>query len=183
MKDAIDKRNEREWVAGRIVKRRNIIYTSQAELDRKKQEELDEQHRQNREKAEQLYKQRKKQAMVVERLLAEQEMLKKQLETGMDATGKRPMNEVTQERVEAILSEKSKQLQDIISSSFGGMVQEVQPVEVSVPEGDPTDGAMAETGAEADALPEGAADGEGSQEMAEENDGLGAEENLPMEEA
>ena len=49
MKDAIDKRNEREWVAGRIVKRRNIIYTSQAELDRKKQEKLDEQHRQNRE--------------------------------------------------------------------------------------------------------------------------------------
>ncbi len=188
MKDAIDKRNEREWVAGRIVKRRNIIYTSQAELDRKKQEELDEQHRQNREKAEQLVKQlkedaNKKQAMVVERPLAEQEMLKKQLETGMDATGKKPMDEVTQERVEAILSEKSKQLQDIISSSFGGMVQEVQPVEVSVPEGDPTDGAMAETGAEADALPEGAADGEGSQEMAEENDGLGAEENLPMEEA
>ena len=109
MKDAIDKRNEREWIAGRIVKRRNIIYTSQAELDRKKQEELDEQHRQNKEKAEHLVRQlkddaKKKQAMEVERLLVEQEMLKKQLETGMDATGKKPMDGVTQERVEAILS-------------------------------------------------------------------------------
>ena len=188
MKDAIDKRNEREWIAGRIVKRRNIIYTSQAELDRKKQEELDEQHRQNKEKAEHLVRQlkddaKKKQAMEVERLLVEQEMLKKQLETGMDATGKKPMDGVTQERVEAILSEKSKQLEAIISSSFAGMDPEVQPVEVSVPEGDGADGAMAKAGPEADGLPEGEADGEGSQEMAEENDGLGAEENLPMEEA
>lgn len=187
MKDAIDKRNEREWIAGRIVKRRNIIYTSQAELDRKKQEELDEQHRKNKEKAEQLVKQlkedaNKKQAMVVERLLVEQEMLKKQLETGMDATGKKPMDEVTQERVEAILSEKSKQLEDIISSSFVGVDPEDQPVEVSVPEGDEAGEAMAKASLEADGLPEGEADGASSQEMAAELDGLGTEGNLPVEE-
>lgn len=182
MKDAIDKRNEREWIAGRIIKRRNIIYTSQAELDRKKKEELDEQHRQNREKAEMLVKQlkedaNKKQAMVVERLLAEQEMLKKQLETGMDATGKRPMDEVTQERVEAILSEKSKQLQDIISASFVGMDTQIQPVEPSVPKGDETDRAMAEAGPETDYTPEGEADGMGSQEMAEgAENGTGSQE-------
>lgn len=171
MKDAIDKRNEREWIAGRIVKRRNIIYTSQKELEKKKQEELDEQRRRDREKAEQLVKQlkedaNKKQAMVVERLLAEQEMLKKQLETGMDATGKKPMDDVTQERVEAILSEKSKQLQDIISSSFDKVGQKTQPVEIPVPEGDSADGAMAEEGAEANVAPEGETDGEGGQEMA-----------------
>ncbi len=172
MKDAIDKRNEREWIAGRIVKRRNIIYTSQAELDRKKQEELDEQHKQNKEKAELLVKQlkedaNKKQAMIVERLLAEQEMLKKQLETGMDATGKKPMDEVTQERVEAILSEKSKELEDIISSSFAGLGTEIQAVEVPVPEGDGAGGAMAEGGSETAGVPEGEADGAGSQEMEE----------------
>ena len=122
MKDAIDKRNDRERIARSIVKRRNIVYTSQAELDRRRQEEAQKLKQDRTEAAEQLVKQfkdeaKKKQAMEIERLLAEQAMLEKQLETGMDATGKKLMDDVTQERVEAILSEKSKQLESIISAN------------------------------------------------------------------
>ena len=39
MKDAIDKRNERERIARSIVKRSNIIYTSREELERRAQED------------------------------------------------------------------------------------------------------------------------------------------------
>ena len=39
MKDTIDKRNERESIARSIVKRRNIIYTSKEDLERKQEEE------------------------------------------------------------------------------------------------------------------------------------------------
>lgn len=139
MKDAIDKRNEREKIARSIVKRRNIVYISQEELDRKQQEEAQRQKQERTEAAEQLVKQfkdeaKKKQAMEIERLLAEQAVLEKQLETGMDATGKKPMDDVTQERVEAILSEKSKRLETIISASALQMEQKAGQMEVSVPE-------------------------------------------------
>lgn len=158
MKDAIDKRNEKERIARSIVKRRNIVYISQEELDRRKREELEEQNKKNRKAAEQLVKQfkdeaNKKQAMEIERLLAQQEMLKRQLETGMDATGKRPMNDVAQERVEAILSEKSKELQDIITASFMEAGQENESVEVSLQEENPADGSQAEEGHEKDDIP------------------------------
>lgn len=121
MKDAIDKRNEKERIARSIVKRSCVIYTSREELERRAQEEKHQQMQEQREAAEEVVKrlkedQNKKMAMEIQRLLAEREMLEKQLETGMDATGKRPMSEVTQERVEAILSEKSKQLQELIAA-------------------------------------------------------------------
>ena len=110
MKDAIDKRNEREKIARSIVKRRNIVYISKEELERRQQEES---RQQDRETAEELARrlrddEDKKKAMEIERLLAEQKMLEKQLATGMDATGKHPMDDITQERVEAILSEKDR---------------------------------------------------------------------------
>ena len=170
MKDAIDKRNERERIARSIVKRRNIVYISQEELDRKKKEEMEEQNKKQKELAEQLVKQfkddeKKKQAMEIERLLAEQEMLKRQLETGMDATGKRPMDDVTQERVEAILSEKSQKLQNIITSSFMEAGQEDEPVEVSIQEENPADGSPAAEIHKEDAVPVQEADmGGGAQE-------------------
>lgn len=121
MKDAIDKRNERERIARSIVKRSNVIYTSREELERRANEEKRQQLQEDREAAEEVVKklkdeQNNKMAMEIQRLLAEREMLEHQLETGMDATGKRPMSGVTQERVEAILSEKSKQLQDLIAA-------------------------------------------------------------------
>lgn len=117
MKDAIDKRNQMESFARSIVKRRNIIYTSKEELERRQQA----QKQQERQAAEEVVnklkdEQNKKMAMEIQRLIAEREMLEKQLETGMDATGKKRMDGVTQERVEAILSEKSRQLQDIIAA-------------------------------------------------------------------
>ena len=39
MMDAIDKRNQRERIARSVVKRRNIVYITQEELERKQQEE------------------------------------------------------------------------------------------------------------------------------------------------
>lgn len=126
MKDAIDKRNERERVARCIVKRSNVIYTSREELERRAHEEKHKQLQEEREAAEEVVKklkeeQNNKTAMVVQRLIAEREMLERQLETGMDPSGRYRMSDVTQERVEAILSEKSKQLQDLIAAhSMGG---------------------------------------------------------------
>ena len=146
MKDTIDKRNERESIARSIVKRRNIIYTSKEDLERKQEEE----RQKERQAADDLVKKLKddanqKMAMEIQRLIADREMLERQLETGMDATGKKLMNEVTQERVEAILSEKSRQLQDIISASSITLAQKSEPVEVSVPETDQeTDGSTSE---------------------------------------
>lgn len=161
MKDAIDKRNEREKIARSIVKRRNIIYTSREELERRQREEEKKHKKQRREEAEHLVKQlredaNKKQAMEIERLLAEQEMLERQLETGMDATGKNPMDGIMQERVEAILSEKSKELQSIIAANSAGMVQENSAVEVHVPEEYGADESQAEADAveESDSVPE-----------------------------
>lgn len=152
MKDAIDKRNERERIARSIVKRRNIVYVSKEELERKQQEEERKLKQERTEAAEQLVKQfkdeaKQKQAMEIKRLLAEQAMLEKQLETGMDATGKKPMDDITQERVEAILSEKSKQLEIIVSSGGLSVEPETEPVEVSVSEENQVHESSAETDA------------------------------------
>ncbi len=152
MKDAIDKRNEKERIARGIVKRRNIVYISREEAERRRMEEERRQKMQeDREAAEKLVHQLKededkKRAMEIERLLAEQEMLEKQLATGMDATGKKPMSEVTQERVEAILSEKSKQLQDLIASHSMAVGKESETVEASGPADLAPDGSGAEAG-------------------------------------
>ena len=51
MKDAIDKRNERERIARSIVKRYNVIYTSREELERRAQEEKHQQMQEEREAA------------------------------------------------------------------------------------------------------------------------------------
>lgn len=148
MKDAIDKRNEREKIAKSIVKRRNIVYTSKEELERRQQEEK---RQENREAAEEMVKKLKedehnKQAMQIQRLLAEQQMLEQQLKTGMDATGKHPMDDVTQERVEAILSEKSKQLQDIIAAHNVENRQEDQTLEPAVSKNHEPHGTYTEEG-------------------------------------
>ena len=127
MKDAIDKRNDRERIARNIVKRSNIIYTSREELERRANEEKHQKMQAEREVAEEVVRKLKeeenqKMAMQIQRLLADREMLERQLETGMDASGKHRMSGVTQERVEAILSEKSRQLEEIIAahSTSGG---------------------------------------------------------------
>ncbi len=121
MKDAIDKRNDRERIARSIVKRSNIIYTSREELEHRANEEKHQKMQEEREVAEEVVRKLKeeenqKMAMQIQRLLADREMLERQLETGMDASGKHRMSGVTQERVEAILSEKSRQLEEIIAA-------------------------------------------------------------------
>ncbi len=146
MKDAIDKRNERERIARSIVKRRNIIYTSREELERKEEEKKTEDRAKVEELVKQLKKEEdKKQAMEIEKLLAEQQALEQQLKTGMDATGKKPMDDIMQEKVEAILSEKSRQLQDIIIANSVEVVQENKEVEVSVLENSSADESKTET--------------------------------------
>ena len=148
MMDAIDKRNQRERIARSVVKRRNIVYITQEELERKQQEkerQKEKEKQESREAAERLVQQfkderDKKRAMEIEQLLADQEMLERQLKTGMDATGKKPMDGVTQERVEAILNEKNKMLHDIIASSSVAVGEKNKPVEVSVPEEGAADG-------------------------------------------
>ncbi len=151
MKDAIDKRNERERIAKSIVKRRNIVYITKEELERREQEEKHQQLQEDRKAAEELVKklkdeENKKKAMEIQRLIAEREMLEHQLETGMDATGKNRMDEVTQERVEAILSEKSRQLRDIISAHAVEDGEEAKAVEPPISSDDGTNQSPAETG-------------------------------------
>ena len=80
-----------------------------------------------------------KMAMEIQRLIAEREMLERQLETGMDASGRHPMSGVTQERVEAILSEKSKQLQDLIAAHSVDNGQKSQEMEEALPSDDEAD--------------------------------------------
>ena len=148
MKDAIDKRNEREKIAKSIVKRRNIVYISKEELERREQEEK---RQENREVAEEMVKRLKeeednKQAMQIQRLLAEQQMLERQLETGMDATGKHPMNDVIQERVEAILSEKSRQLKEIIDAHSVDNNIKNQALDLEVSKNNETHGSQSEEG-------------------------------------
>ncbi len=159
MKDAIDKRNERERIARSIVKRYNVIYTSREELERRAQEEKHQQMQEEREAAEEVVKmlkdeENKKMAMQIERLLAEREMLERQLETGMDATGRHPMSGVTQERVEAILSEKSKQLQELIAAHSNEGSEKSQTVEQALPQDDGADDAQSETAGEEVDLPD-----------------------------
>ena len=144
MKDAIDKRNERERIARSIVKRSNIIYTSREELERRAQEEKHKQMQEEREAAEEVVKklkdeQNKKMAMEIQRLIAEREMLERQLETGMDPSGRYRMSGVTQERVEAILSEKSKQLQDLIAAHTSGSGKNSHNMEEALPTDDAAD--------------------------------------------
>ncbi|MCI8300402.1 MAG: hypothetical protein HFI69_08640 [Lachnospiraceae bacterium] len=158
MKDAIDKRNEQDRMARTIVKRRNIIYTSKEELERREREEREQKMRNERRAAEEVVKKLKddannKMAMEIQRLIADREMLERQLQTGMDATGKKPMNEVTQERVEAILSEKNKMLQDLIAAHSVDSAPKAETVEAAVPEADAADESPAERAVEETSIP------------------------------
>ena len=181
MKDAIDKRNEKDRIARSIVKRRNIVYISKEELERKQREEEQQRKKEAKKAAEDLVKQlkeeqNKKQAMDIERLLAEQAMLERQLATGMDATGKNPMSGVTQERVEAILSEKSKQLQEIIAANRMELEQKHTSVETNLSKKHREDGTGAEGGSSGNDA--------SAQELAAEDDSLssGNVEGLAEEE-
>lgn len=181
MKDAIDKRNEKDRIARSIVKRRNIVYISKEELERKQREEEQQRKKEAKKAAEDLVKQlkeeqNKKQAMDIERLLAEQAMLERQLATGMDATGKNPMSGVTQERVEAILSEKSKQLREIIAANRMELEQKHTSVETNLSKKHREDGTGAEGGSSGNDT--------SAQELAAEDDSLssGNVEGLAEEE-
>lgn len=155
MKDAIDKRNERERIARSIVKRRNVVYNTKEELERRQEEERRQQQLQiEREAAEEIMRRlreeeeddKRRKAMEIEQLLAEQEELEKQLKSGQYIYGANPMDGITQEKVEAILSEKRQQLQILIEAANNNntVEQKAEPVEEAVSEDDWPDRAASE---------------------------------------
>lgn len=115
MKDAIDKRNEQERIARCIVKRSNVIYITREEAERLEKEKKE------REKADEILKRLEREAQEDEekKAMEIQEMmrLRKEQEQDSGEYGSNPMDEVTQERVEAILSDKEKAIQKIIQDA------------------------------------------------------------------
>lgn len=125
MKDAIDKRNEKERIAKSIVKGWNVNYITQEELERRRQEEERmHQTEEEREKSDEILKrleqqaqnEKKKKADEIEALLAQVEL---ESHKSSDTYGTTPMDGVTQEKVEAILSDKDQDqaIQQIIQNT------------------------------------------------------------------
>lgn len=123
MKDAIDKRNEKEKIARSIIKRWNVIYITKEELEKRRQEE--ERMKQNQEeceKADEILKRLEneakedecKKAEEMQAILAQQEI---EGHKNADTYGTTPMDGVTQEKVEAILNDKERMLQQIIQDT------------------------------------------------------------------
>lgn len=111
MKDAIDKRNEQERIARCIVKRSNVIYITREEAERLEKEKKE------RKKADEILKRLEQEAQEDENKKAKEikEMMQQEQVSG--EYGRNPMDEVTQERVEAILSDKERAIQEIIQNS------------------------------------------------------------------
>ncbi len=155
MKDAIDKRNERERIAKSIVKRWNVIYVTKEELEKKRREEerleLQEEERQ---KADEILKRLQEEAEADEKrkkdeilaILAQKEI---EGHISSDTYGTTPMDGVTQEKVEAILSDKERMLQQIIQNTE--MASAEPAMEESPREKSKADNAAAETADEAEA--------------------------------
>lgn len=130
MKDAIDKRNEKERIAKSIVKGWNVIYITKEELEKKRQEEERmQQAEEEREKADEILKRleeeaqndKKKKADEIEALLAQMEL---DSHKSSDSYGTIPMDGVTQEKVEAILSDKNQAIQQIIQNTEMDSIQQ-----------------------------------------------------------
>lgn len=155
MKDAIDKRNERERIAKSIVKRWNVIYVTKEELEKKRQEEERmEQQEEERRKADEILKRLQQEAEEDEKRKAEElQAILTQMEIeshiSSDTYGTTPMDGVTQEKVEAILSDKERMLQQIIQNTE--MASEKQTMEESLGEEFKADNTEAETADEAEA--------------------------------
>lgn len=126
MKDAIDKRNEKERIAKSIIKRWNVIYVTKEELEKKRQEEeCMRQQEEERKKADEILKRLQQEAEEDERKKAEELwaiVAQKEIENhfSSDTYGTTPMDGVTQEKVEAILSDKERMLQQIIRDTEMG---------------------------------------------------------------
>lgn len=113
MKDAIDKRNERERIARSIVKRSNVIYMTREEAERLEKEKKE------REKADQILKRLEREAQEDEdkKAMEIQEMMQQGQNPVSGEYGRNPMDDITQERVEAILSDKERAIQQIIQNT------------------------------------------------------------------
>lgn len=149
MKDAIDKRNEREKIARSIVKRWNVIYVTKEELERRRQEEERmKQQEEERRKADEILKRLQQEAEEDERKKAEELqaiLAQKEIEshTSSDTYGTTPMDGVTQEKVEAILSDKERVLREIIQNTEMASTQ--QTLEEGIREESKADNTGAET--------------------------------------
>lgn len=133
MKDAIDKRNEKERIAKSIVKSWNVIYITKEELEKRQEEEERRLHEQEeREKADEILRRLEsearddalRKAQEIQELLTQQEIGSHK---NANTYGTTPMDGVTQEKVEAILNDKERMLQQIIQDTE--MVSPQQEVE------------------------------------------------------
>lgn len=155
MKDAIDKRNEKEKIARSIVKRWNVVYITQEELEKRRQEEERmERMEEERKKADEILKRLEREALEDEQKKAEeiQAMLyQKEIEghKSQNTYGTTPMDGVTQEKVEAILSDKERMLQELIQNTE--VVSAQQTLEEDLGEKFTADNAATEEEAETEA--------------------------------
>lgn len=155
MKDAIDKRNEREKIAKSIVKSWNVIYTTKEELEQRRlEEERQEQIEEERRKSDEILKRlgqeakedEKKKADEIQAILMQQEL---ESHKSSESYGTAPMDGVTQEKVEAILNDKERAIQELIQNT--GVVPESEPLESGVEEESAADFTQTETEDEAEA--------------------------------
>ncbi len=159
MKDAIDKRNERERYARTIVKRRNIIYTSKEQLEYQHREERRQQMEKDQREAgaliDQLLREKdEKSASMIEQLLKEQSMLCKQLDTGTNAEGQLFASTAEQQRIEEILNEKNKALQELVAANSLENREKNKRMDPQVQTHPAPDGSGAETGITGEGVPD-----------------------------
>lgn len=184
MKDAIDKRNEREKIARSIVKRWNVIYITQEELEqRRREEERLQQEEEERRKAEEILARLEQEAREDERKKAEElESLLRQQEINShkssDTYGTSPMDGITQEKVEAILNDKDSILQQLIQDTEKTAAK--QKMAESLEAEYEADNAAAETDNEAEAAQTADAvqEEEEKQDMMVEGADIGAEADI-----
>ncbi len=126
MKDAIDRRNEKEKIQQSIVKRHNVNYITKEELERAEQEEIRRQQlEEERGKADEVLRRLEREAQEDEnKKKTEIQQILIEMESNSHDTrgtyGITPMDGVTQERVEAILSDKERKIQQLIQDAEGG---------------------------------------------------------------
>lgn len=127
MKDAIDKRNEIQRIAKSIVKRSSVNYITKEEAEKLRLEaeeeerlnlKLEEEHRKAQEVLNRLEAEAREDEEQKEREI--RELMTQQEEepvTNHASYGEMPMDDVTQDRVEAILSAKTRKIEELFQEA------------------------------------------------------------------
>ncbi|MEG0961377.1 MAG: hypothetical protein RR139_01525 [Lachnospiraceae bacterium] len=129
MKDAIDKRNEKQKIARSIVKRSNVVYITKEELKRRQEEEEENAKKQlvleqERERAEEILRRLELEAEADEaKKTQEIEAIKylnqsqEEAENRHKMYGQNPMDGITQEKVGVILSDNDKKIEKLFKEA------------------------------------------------------------------